>query len=161
MAAVPDVIKTDRNLTAFRIGDPDGAYPIFDAEGARIAPGRWNTARSPVIYTSEHYSTAMLEKIVHLGSELPPNQHYIRIAIPKGTTIEIFDPAANPGWDSGNSKSRRYGQSWFTERRSLILAVPCFVARIETNFLINPAHPEFTNISYDPPAPVWWAERLI
>ena len=124
MAAVPDVIKTDRNLTAFRIGDPDGAYPIFDAEGARIAPGRWNTARSPVIYTSEHYSTAMLEKIVHLGSELPPNQHYIRIAIPKGTTIEIFDPAANPGWDSGNSKSRRYGQSWFTERRSLILAVP-------------------------------------
>src|SRR3546814_2955870 len=53
---------TDRVLTCYRIGDPDGAHPIYDSEGARLYPGRWNTAASPIIYTSEHYSTAMLEK---------------------------------------------------------------------------------------------------
>ena len=48
--------RTDRVLTAFRIGDPDGAHPIYDSEGARLFPGRWNTAASPIIYASEHYS---------------------------------------------------------------------------------------------------------
>ena len=38
-----------------------GAYPIYDTEGARLFPGRWNTETSPIIYASEHYSTAMLE----------------------------------------------------------------------------------------------------
>jgi RES domain-containing protein len=54
------VQKTDRVLTCLHIGDPDGAHPIFDSEGARLYPGRWNTPASPLIYTSEHYSTAML-----------------------------------------------------------------------------------------------------
>ena len=49
--------RTDRVLTCYRIGDPDGEYPIFDTEGARLFPGRWNTPASPMLYTSEHYST--------------------------------------------------------------------------------------------------------
>jgi len=55
----------DRVLTSYRIGDPRGTYPIFDATGSTLHPGRWNTPASPMIYTSEHYSTAMLEKLVH------------------------------------------------------------------------------------------------
>ncbi|MBB4189252.1 RES domain-containing protein [Sinorhizobium terangae] len=55
----------DRTLSAFRIGDPKGTYPIFDAAGSTIAPGRLNTLPSPIIYASEHYSTAVLEKLVH------------------------------------------------------------------------------------------------
>jgi RES domain-containing protein len=35
----------DRVLTADLIGDPDGDFPIFDAEGARLYPGRWNARR--------------------------------------------------------------------------------------------------------------------
>jgi RES domain-containing protein len=30
----------DRVLAAYRIGDPDGAYPIFDATGSKLSPGR-------------------------------------------------------------------------------------------------------------------------
>ena len=55
----------DRVLKAYRIGDPDGRYPIYDATGSRLYPGRWNTPASPMLYTSEHYSTALLEKLVH------------------------------------------------------------------------------------------------
>ena len=62
--------RTDRVLTAFRIGDPDGAHPIYDSEGARLYPGRWNTPASPVIYTSAYYSTAMLVSRDRLASEL-------------------------------------------------------------------------------------------
>jgi RES domain-containing protein len=87
------VPKTDRVITCFRIGDPRGAYPIYDTEGARLFPGRWNTETSPIIYTSEHYSTAMLEKLLHGNSMLPPNQHYIRITIPNGVSHEVFRTA--------------------------------------------------------------------
>jgi len=71
-------------LRAFRIGDANSAYDIFSGEGSRVYPGRWNKKGQAMIYTSERYSTAMLEKLVRLG-EMPPNQRYVEIEIPAGT----------------------------------------------------------------------------
>jgi len=93
-------------LTAFRIGDPEGAFPIFDANGSKLFPGRWNTAEAPIIYASEHYSTAMLEKLAGSNGELPPNQHYIDITIPNGLSYEMLDPARLPDWDHPDPKTR-------------------------------------------------------
>ncbi len=152
---------TDRVLTCFRIGDPDGAYPIYDSEGARLYPGRWNTPASPVIYTSEHYSTAMLEKLVHANSVLPPNQHYIRITIPNGTRYEVFRPPAHPGWDGKDEGlCKAFGTAWYEAQRSAVLLVPSIPARLERNILINPHHPDATRITWDLPEPIWWDERL-
>ena len=142
--------RLDRVLTAFRIGDPDGAYPIFDATGSGLAPGRWNTAASPMIYASQHYSTAMLEKLVRASGELPPNQHFIEITIPNGVTYEMLNPAHLPGWDDiSREASRAYGDAWQLSRRSLLLLVPSVVARMELNVLISQEH-----------QPVWWDRRL-
>lgn len=58
-----------------------------DATGSTLNPGRWNTPASPMIYTSEHYSTAMLEKIVLGSGHLPPGQHYIVVTIPNGVSM--------------------------------------------------------------------------
>jgi RES domain-containing protein len=154
-------VKTDRVLTAYRIGDPDGAFPIFEAEGARLYPGRWNTPASPLIYASEHYSTAMLEKLVHTSGLMPRNQHYIAITIPNGTSYEIFQTAAHPGWDGRDEDiCKRFGERWVAERRSALLLVPSMPARVERNILINPAHPDAAAITCDLPAPVWWDERI-
>ncbi|MGD9739787.1 MAG: RES family NAD+ phosphorylase [Bauldia sp.] len=151
----------DRTLTAFRIGDPSGAHPIFDATGSMIAPGRWNTAGSPLIYASEHYSTALLEKLVHGSGRLPPNQHFVAITIPRGVTYEVFAPPSLPGWDARPpTVSCDYGATWCLERRSVILLVPSVVARLDRNVLINPAHPEFTAITTSLHEPVYWDRRL-
>jgi RES domain-containing protein len=88
----------DRALTCYRISDPDGAYPIFDATGSRLHSGRWNTSACPMIYASEYYSTAMLEKLVHGSGRMPPNQHYIEITIPNGVSYEMFGPATLSEW---------------------------------------------------------------
>jgi RES domain-containing protein len=154
-------VKTDRVLTCYRIGDPAGEHPIYDTEGARLYPGRWNTSISPILYAAEHYSTALLEKLVHLNGTLPPNQHYISITIPNGTTYETFQPADHPGWDSYDETiCKRYGEDWYLARRSMLLIVPSIPARIERNFLINLAHPEAQAITHELPAPVWWDDRL-
>lgn len=151
----------DRTLSSFRIGDPNGAYPIFDATGSTIAPGRWNTPGSPLIYTSEHYSTALLEKLVHGSGRLPPNQHYIQITLPKGLSYEVFSPPTLPGWDSMPATvSKLFGELWSAERRSAILLVPSVVARLDRNVLINPAHPEFATIQASLHEPVYWDRRL-
>ena len=151
----------DRGLDCHRIGDPAGAYPIFDATGSTIAPGRWNTPGRPLIYASEHFSTALLEKLVHGGGKLPPNQHFIRITIPKGSAYEVLSPSALPEWDRMPATvSKFFGGKWCGEKRSLLLIVPSVVARIERNFLINPAHPEFPGIVTSLHEPVFWDRRL-
>lgn len=153
--------RTDRVLTCYRISDPAGAFPIYDAEGARLYPGRWNTPSSPIIYTSEHYSTAMLEKLVHSNLVLPANQHFIAITISNGISYEVFPTAAYPGWDSRDEAiCKTYGQDWYDEKRSALLIVPSLPARIERNFLINPQHPDAARITHVLPEPVWWDERL-
>lgn len=153
--------RLDRTLFAFRIGDPNGAYPIFDATGSTLAPGRWNTPGSPLIYTSEHYSTALLEKLVHGSGHLPPNQHHVRITLSKGMSYEIFSPPALPGWDAMPATvSKAFGERWCKEKRSAILLVPSVVARLDRNILINPAHPEFTTIAVSLHEPVFWDRRL-
>jgi RES domain-containing protein len=151
----------DRSLSCFRIGDPSGIHPIFDATGSTIAPGRWNTAGSPVIYASEHYSTALLEKLVHGSGRLPPNQHYIRITIPRGLTYEAFSQPSLPRWDDMPATvSKIFGERWCVEKRSLILIVPSAVARLDTNILINPNHPEFPHVETSLHEPVFWDRRL-
>ena len=151
----------DRILKCYRIGDPAGAFPIFDAQGSKLYPGRWNTAASPMIYSSEHYSTAMLEKLVHGSGALPPNQHFIEITIPPGVSYEMFNQAAVPDWYLASAASSKpYGDAWQSQGRSLILIVPSVVARIEQNILINPLHPEFPRITTSLHLPVWWDSRL-
>lgn len=151
----------DRTLTAFRIGDPAGVYPIFDATGSTIYPGRWNTPGSPLIYAAEHFSTALLEKLVHGSGRLPPNQHYVAITIPKGVTYEAFSEAALPGWDSMPSGvSKKFGERWCLERRSAILLVPSVVARLDRNVLINSAHPDCDGIEVSLHQPVYWDRHL-
>ncbi len=153
--------RLDRVLTAYRIVDPDGEYPIFDAASSRIAPGRWNTANSPLIYASEHYSTAMLEVLANGTGRLPPNQHFILITIPNGVSYEMLNPAHLPGWDAGRARaSRTYGDAWQSSRRSLLLLVPSVVARMELNVLINPEHAEFPRITHSRHQHVWWDRRL-
>lgn len=151
----------DRTLSCFRMGDPGGAYPILDATGSTIAPGRWNTPGSPVIYTSEHYSTALLEKLVHGSGRLPPNQHYVEITIPRGLSYEIFSPPMLPGWDSMPATvSKAFGEQWSAEKRSVILMAPSVVARLDRNVLINPTHPDFAKIHASLHQPVYWDRRL-
>ncbi len=148
-------------ITAFRIGDPSGSYPVFSAEGARRFPGRWNEAGAEVIYASVHYSTAMLEKLVHWTGIMPPDQHFIEIMIPAGTCYEVFSTEHHPNWHQASGESaRRFGRAWYAECRSAVLLVPSVVARMEQNIVINTAHDDFHRITVGLERRIWWDARL-
>lgn len=156
-----NVQRLDRTLTVYRIGDPGGDFPIFDARGSQLYPGRWNNADTPVIYAAEHYSTAMLEKLAHGAGLLPPNQHYIEIMLPRGVSFEIVSKDGLPGWDREQPHiSRAFGARWAAECRTLVLLVPSYVARVERSAVINPRHTELEQVETSLPEPVWWDRRF-
>ena len=149
-------------MRVFRIGDPKGKYPIFSGEGAAVTEGRWHNRGQEVIYTSAHYSTAMLEKLAHYNGVLPPDQHFIEIEIPAGTSYEVVTKDILPDWDLLDSpQARVHGSKWLDEKRSAILIVPSYVAREEQNVLINPKHPDSARIRQPLEKPVWWDKRLL
>ena len=147
--------------TAYRVGDPDGRFPIWDNGGARLFSGRWHQAGDPVIYASAHYSTAMLEKLVHHSGDMPANQHFIEITIPAGISYEVCPVEDLPGWREPDAPSAaRFGHGWVSAVRSAVLFVPSVVAPMEQNLLINTDHPDFARISVGLETPVYWDKRL-
>lgn len=153
--------KLREPLRVYRIGDPLGQFPVYCGEGAAMFKGRWHRKGQKVIYTAEHYSTAVLEQLVRRNGEMPPNQHFIEIVIPVGTTYEEVTKDILPGWDAISSRAARgHGGAWLDERRSAILIVPSYVAPEELNVLINPSHPDAAAIRVGREKPVRWDSRL-
>jgi RES domain-containing protein len=148
-------------LRCFRIGDPEGRFPIYSGEGAALVEGRWHEKGQEVIDASEHYGTAMLEKLAHYNGLLPPNQHFIEILVPAGTSYEEVTKDSLPRWaNSDGADARAFGSRWLWEERSALLIVPSVVSREELNVLINPTHPDAREIRAGREKPVWWDGRL-
>jgi RES domain-containing protein len=138
-------------------------YPVFDGSGAALEGARWNSPGRVLIYASEHYATAILEKLVHAGrTQLPGAHHAAEIRIPDDLRIEVFDPDAVSGWDAEDSASARaFGDAWHTAGRTAVLVVPSLPGQpIERNFVINPSHPEARRIEVMPSFNVVWDGRL-
>ncbi|WP_371258983.1 RES family NAD+ phosphorylase [Ectothiorhodospira sp. BSL-9] len=83
----------------------------------------------------------MLEKLVHADGLMPPDQHFIRITLPRGLSYEMVNADLLPDWaDPDCEAAREYGVCWTADQRTAVLFVPSFVARVERNVLINPLH---------------------
>ena len=153
------VSRLDEPLRAYRIAD--SRHPIFDGTGAAALGGRWNSPGRRVIYASETYAGALLEKLAHTNiGRVPNSQVYVEIEIPEGVDIEILNSAILPGWDQVQRLSRVYGDAWYDEQRSAVLLVPSIITRVERNVVINENHPAFPKIKASTPRPVIWDERL-
>jgi RES domain-containing protein len=149
-------------VIAYRIGSR--AHPLLDGGGAAASTeARWNSRGRYVIYASEHYATAVLEKAAQLSAlRLPPTLVYIRIEIPPSASMEEVDASALAEWDAEDkAASQGFGDRWYDDRRSLVLLVPSLAAPgIERNVLINQRHPEFAGVKATPEAALACHPRL-
>lgn len=137
-------------IRAFRIVKTRRAATAFDGEGARRAGGRWNSTGTRVVYLAKTISLAALEILVHLDDAgLRAAYSFIPISFPaacaqtpgkKGVAPLPTDWAATPApFDCA-----RYGDEWAATGASLILRVPSAIVPWESNFLLNPAHPDWS-----------------
>jgi RES domain-containing protein len=140
------------------------ASTAFAGEGARRYGGRWNSSGVRVVYVSEHQSTAALEVFVNNKPFLPIDKFKaFYLQWPDGIT-EVVPHKTLPGnWrvHPPAMETRQIGDRWVQERRSAVLAVPSAVSPADTNFLINPLHPDFKRIRIAPPIDFEFDSRLL
>jgi RES domain-containing protein len=148
-------------VIAYRIAD--ARHPIFDATGAMLHGGRWNSRGLRVIYAAETYAGALLEVLVHSNLSQPPRNHkVIRIIVPDKVVMETLSVTGLPDWYAEDMHaSRAFGDRWIGENRTAVLRVPSLITTgRENNLLFNPLHPQFGLIKAGKPEAVDWDERL-
>jgi RES domain-containing protein len=120
------------------------SYAVFDTEGAFLQPGRWHSRGTHMIYAAEHVSLAVLETLIHAGGRKLPPRAITQIRIPDNLPIESASWMEMP-------ESQRFGDAWIFGARTAVLRVPSIaVNRLESNFVLNPRHPDFRLIQHGP-----------
>jgi RES domain-containing protein len=127
-------------------------FPANNGMGAALYGGRWNRVGTPVIYASQSASLAALEVLVHY-SVLPKDHVLTEIQMPDTLTILRLEEASLPdGWNAEVpiQATQDIGEAWVGEGRSAVLSVPSSIVPSDRNFIINPAHPAFADITFQP-----------
>ncbi len=148
---------------AWRIVKEKHAATAFNGEGARLYGGRWNSPGASVVYTSGSMALAALESLVHLNPPVAFN--YVAIPIEFGESlVEIVAAAGLPAnWtvEPPPPSTRDIGDLWIKEARSAVLELPSVIIPGESNFLLNPTHPDFKKIAIGKPLPFSFDPRLL
>jgi len=147
---------------AWRIVKAQQAATAFTGEGAAKTGGRWNSRGVVVVYTSATKSLATLENLVHLN---PPRLFkYVVFSLKLDAAfVEIFPNKSLPAdWriEPPPPSTKAIGDAWVKAARSAVLALPSVITG-ETNFLLNPAHPDFKKIIIGKPEPFVFDPRLL
>ncbi len=105
----------------------------------------------------------MLEMLVQ---DEPLRARYVVIppTLPDGMAIERLDAPKLPSdWRTLRRVEhlRTIGAAWAASRRTAVLAVPSAVLPEETNYLVNPLHPEFRRVRIGKPSTLVSDERLL
>jgi RES domain-containing protein len=86
-------------------------------------------------------------------------------AIPLEFEAELVEKvtALPPGWANSPAppSTRALGDLWAKEARSAVLELPSAIIPGESNFLLNPAHPDFKKIVIGKPVPFSFDPRLL
>jgi RES domain-containing protein len=151
-------------MRVWRLCKAEHAATAFSGEGAILYAGRWHHAGTPVIYTAESRSLAVLEQLVHLSrNRLPPHFVCFGVDVPDELEPAVVPLAELPaGWrrHPAPGELRDLGTRWAASGASVCLAVPSAVVPAERNFLLNPRHPDFARLAIGAAEPFDLDERL-
>jgi len=152
----------------WRICAKSHAGSAFSGEGAFRCGGRWNPPGVSLVYASTTLALAALELFVNVEPEEVPGA-FVSIAVqaPDHASIESVEIASLPhGWRRCPAPQalQAIGLRWLERGDTLLLSVPSVVIPEERNILINPLHPEFPQLTIQPPKafsfdPRTWTRR--
>jgi len=149
--------------TSWRIVKTRHLDNAFDGEGARLYGARWNSAGTRVVYTAETRALAALELLVHLqATSALQSYSLVPVRFTSNLVMSLDRGALPPDWRSYPPPRalQTIGDDWCRSHRSAVLKVPSAVVADEHNYLINPAHPRFGEITIGAAEPFAFDNRL-
>ncbi|MFU2209004.1 RES family NAD+ phosphorylase [Solidesulfovibrio sp. C21] len=152
-------------MTGWRVFQTRHIATALSGDGAKAYGGRWNTKGKAVVYAAATLSLAELEILVHVQDYtlLAAAQYScIRLMFASRLVTNISPHDLPADWQRiEHPACKHIGDAWISQGRTPVLAVPSVVIPQETNYLINPNHPDFASISASAPRPFPFDARLI
>ena len=115
-------------------------------------------------YLAEHLSLAMIEYFVYIEASYAPKDLVVVAAdIPDSVSRVVLTPRTlPPNWRQvpAPPSLAMIGDSFVAERKSAILVLPSALVPSESNWLVNPLHPEFAEIQVQPAEPFHYDARF-
>lgn len=138
-------------MRVWRICRAPYAADALAGRGGLVTSGRWHTRGKPIVYTAQSLALAALEVLVHVDKlTVPPDLVQVEVDVPDDLLIERLDVAKLPrDWRRYPAPAmlRRLGDAWLAAGATPVLRVPSSVITEESNFLLNPAHPDAVRIT--------------
>lgn len=132
--------------------------------GSTLVSGRWHQAgKNPVLYTSGNVSLAILECLVHLPSVVkPPDLILLTLDIPERSIVKVETKDLPESWNKKGyfDDVQQWGTKWLQSLSSLAIIVPS-VTSSDYNILVNPGHPDFSDVKIVDSRPITLDDRLI
>lgn len=138
-------------IVAWRIARADRAPASLagSAVAASITGGRWNPAGVLMLYSGASFCTSLLELLVHAQNGLLDGWVTVQIRIPATVAIEtIYESALPTDWRevSRYKTLQQLGAAWVQSGRTCVMSVPSAAVPNERMFLMNPLHPDFSEL---------------
>ena len=151
-------------MDIWRISRSKYEASAFSGCGAQRTGGRWNYKGHSVVYTSENLSLAALELFVHVSPGIIPSDHVsLRGTLPASISTERIEVADLPrNWRDypAPPELQEIGTDWILTLKSLVLVVPSAINPLESNILVNPAHPDIKELKVDAGQPFQFDPRM-
>lgn len=149
-------------MRIWRISPSQYVETAFTGIGASLRPGRWNSQGKYMVYCSSSLSLAMLEMRAYTQTN-PTDKVIIPADMDDTVSREVIEVSSLPeNWKTvpHPREVKEIGDLWLDQQRSVVLVVPSAVNEDENNYLLNPAHPDFSRIVILPPRPGLFDSRL-
>src|SRR6185503_19514933 len=118
----------------------------LDGLGSRRVGGRWNSPGRAVVYMAQCVALAVLENLVHMSRlDFPTGYVVVAADIPNNLEI-VTEERVRYAAGLARADPRTIGDYWIDNRLSAALRVPSSVVLGESNYLLNPQHPDFRMI---------------
>ena len=135
-------------FTSWRVTAAKHAATAFDGEGARRWGGRWNSRGRAAVYTSATTSLALLETLVHADLGLLPFYVAIPVSFDGKLLTRVGVEDLPTFWQALPipGEAQALGDRWLESQASCVLEVPSVIVPHESNFVLNPGHPDFGSL---------------
>ncbi|MDE2874494.1 MAG: RES family NAD+ phosphorylase [Gemmatimonadota bacterium] len=139
-------------IEAWRLAAPEYSRTVEDmlsGEGAFRFGGRWNSPGRRAVYLGGSLALASMELLVHLRMpEVLKTYRKLRVRIPEGVISALDEQGLPDGWAMPglHPVTQDIGDRWLASRESAVLRVPSAVVAGETNYLLDPTHPDFAKV---------------
>lgn len=153
-----------RSLRLWRITRAEFSDSALSGLGGLYADGRWHRRGQPVVYLAQTWSLAALEVYVHLGRrDWATPLVYVGVDVPESLPITTLnEEQLPPRWDNHppSAETQELGSIWLRHAGSALLQVPSVLSPVESNYLLNPRHPDAPRLGSSSAQPFRLDSRL-